>query len=130
MNTPAATRPPSALIAAVRRHPLASFFILTFLFSWGMRVPTIFLSWWPAPISFMAMFGPAFAAVAVLLLTGEQQKAASLFRSLFRWKMHPGWYSGGAAPAARADPRARSGQPAAVAAPRRVLSARCRCCQC
>ena len=92
MSTPAATRPPSVLIAAVRRHPLASFFILTFLFSWGARVPSIFLPNWPAPISFMAMFGPAFAAVAVLLMTGEQQKAASLFRSLFRWKAHPGWY--------------------------------------
>ena len=92
MNTPAATCPPSALIAAVRRHPLASFFILTFLFSWGVRVPSIFLPNWPAPISFMAMFGPAFAAVAVLIITGEQQKAASLFRSLFRWKAQPGWY--------------------------------------
>jgi len=93
MNTSAVTRHPSALIAAVRRHPLASFFILAFLLSWGLRVPIIFLPWWPAPVSFFAMFGPALAAIGVLLMTGEQQQARQLFKSLFQWKVNAGWYA-------------------------------------
>jgi len=80
-------------VCAARRHPLASFFILTFLFSSGLRIHTIFLTNWPPTVSFLAMFGPAFAALAVLIVTGEQRQVALLFRSLFQWKVNPGWYA-------------------------------------
>ncbi len=87
------TEAPHTLRAAVRRHPLISFFVFTFLYSWGVRVPTIFVPQWPAVLSFTAMFGPAFAAALVLLLSSEQKQAARLFRSLFQWRAAPQWYA-------------------------------------
>jgi proline iminopeptidase len=75
------------------RHPVATFFLFTFAFSWllwtapalGLRGPlgTVLL--------FTGVFGPAFAAAAVTHLTGGSLRA--WLRELVRVRAAPRWYA-------------------------------------
>ncbi len=79
------------LARLARQQPVLSFFLLAYLLSW--------LLWWPMaatgesrPLLALGSFGPT---VAALLLTGLMEGRAGLqrlLRSLFIWRVHPGWY--------------------------------------
>lgn len=84
--------PKTTPISIIRRHPLVSFFALAFLYSWICRVPAMILPGWPEVISFLSLLGPAFAALTVWLICGDQPRITEMFRSLFRWKVNLGWY--------------------------------------
>lgn len=73
----------------VRRHPLITFFVLAYAFSW-----------WPWPLYALGLspgaivgFGPFFAAVLVLALTGGKAAVMSLLRRMVRWRVAPLWYA-------------------------------------
>jgi hypothetical protein len=77
------------LVSAVRRHPLITFFVSAYVFSW-----------WPWPLYILGLaaspvigFGPFFAAVVVLALTGGKAGVVALLRRMVRWRVAPVWYA-------------------------------------
>jgi uncharacterized protein len=76
-------------MSVVRRHPLISFFVLAYAFSW-----------WPWPLYAFGLspspivgFGPFFAAVVVLALSGSKAGVMSLLRRMVRWRVAWLWYA-------------------------------------
>lgn len=74
------------------RHPLAFFFILAFIFTWGY----FWLIWAPLglPDSVIALggFGPAVSAVLVLAITSGKPGVLRLLRSMVHWRVGVQWY--------------------------------------
>src|SRR3712207_9057594 len=75
-------------MSAVRRYPLITFFVLAYLFSWWPW-PLYILGLTPSPI---IGFGPFFAAIVVLALTGGKAGVAALLRRMVRRRVAPGGY--------------------------------------
>ena len=75
--------------ALVKRHPLATFFVLAYALSWWAWIPYA-LGAFPNPI---ASFGPFLAAIVVLALTEGKAGLLGLFRRMIRWRVAPGWYA-------------------------------------
>ena len=76
-------------MSVVRRHPLIAFFVLAYAFSWWPW-PLYALKLSPSPI---VGFGPFFAAVVVLALTGGKAGVMILLRRMVRWRVAPLWYA-------------------------------------
>ena len=77
------------MLALIKRHPLATFFILAYALSWWAWILYAF-GLFPNPI---ASFGPFLAAVVVLALTEGKAGLGGLFRRMIRWRVPPGWYA-------------------------------------
>ena len=75
-------------MALIKRHPLATFFILAYALSWWAWILYAF-GLFPNPI---ASFGPFLAAIVVLALTEGKAGLLGLFRRMVRWRVSPGWY--------------------------------------
>jgi membrane protease YdiL (CAAX protease family) len=76
----------------VHRYPFWAFTIAAYAFSWTAWVIAF---WMPAPsislvLYHIAGFGPLFAALFILKLQGRSLRR--WLRSLFKWRLHPGWY--------------------------------------
>jgi hypothetical protein len=76
-------------ISTVRRYPLITFFVLAYLFSWW---PWLLYALGLAPSPIIG-FGPFFAAVVVLALTGGKAGVVALLRRMVRWRVAPVWYA-------------------------------------
>jgi membrane protease YdiL (CAAX protease family) len=77
------------MLALLKRHPLATFFVLAYALSWWAWILYAFgLS--PNPL---ASFGPFLAAIVVLALTEGKAGVSGLFRRMIRWRVPPGWYA-------------------------------------
>ncbi|HMI33876.1 MAG TPA: type II CAAX endopeptidase family protein [Propionibacteriaceae bacterium] len=73
----------------MKRHPLATFFVLAYALSWWAWILYAF-GLFPNPI---ASFGPFLAAIVVLALTEGKTGLLGLFRRMVRWRVSPGWYA-------------------------------------
>lgn len=76
-------------MSALRRHPLITFFVLAYVFSWW-PVPLYALGLSPSPI---ISFGPFLAAIVVLALTAGKAGVVALLRRMVRWRVRPVWYA-------------------------------------
>ena len=76
-------------MSALRRHPLITFFVLAYVFSWW-PVPLYALGLSPSPI---ISFGPFLAAIVVLALTAGKAGVVTLLRQMVRWRVRPVWYA-------------------------------------
>ena len=79
----------SRVSSVVKGHPLITFFLLAFAFSWwGWILFAIDLS--PTPI---ASFGPFLAALVVLAITRGKTGVVGLLRRMVRWRVGLRWYA-------------------------------------
>ena len=74
---------------AIRRHPLATFFLLSYAFSW-----------WPWPLYALGLApgyiigcGPFLAALVVLAITRGKGSIVGLLKAMVRWRVSPAWYA-------------------------------------
>ena len=73
----------------VRRHPLASFFVLAYALTWPL-IPLVSVS----PLwGFPALFGPALAALVVAALADGRAGVKDLLGRVVRWRVGAGWYA-------------------------------------
>jgi membrane protease YdiL (CAAX protease family) len=84
----------------MRQHPLASFFLIAYAFSWAMSVPFILAEWGILPnAQFYAVFfviksfGPALAAYIMIRLTAGRPGVLGLRASLLQWRAGWRWYA-------------------------------------
>src|SRR5829696_7709599 len=80
----------SSLLSVVKRHPLITFFVLTYALSW--------LAWpvWASglyPIAPVFSFAPFFAALVVLAVTHGKSGVGGLLRRMVRWRVELRWYA-------------------------------------
>ena len=75
-------------MSLVRRHPLATYFVLAFALAWWTW-PFVLINPESAP---MLPWSPIFAAVIVLAITEGRAAVMALLRSTFRWRVKPRWY--------------------------------------
>jgi len=80
----------------IRRHRLASFFLLAFAISWSLDALVLHLgmepSWTRWIISgFLSALGPAIAAGVVISASGDSIR--SWLAGVLRWRVHPKWYA-------------------------------------
>jgi membrane protease YdiL (CAAX protease family) len=75
--------------SAVRRRPLAAFFVLAYAFSWWPFILYTLTGSGPTILS----CGPFLAAVAVLALTSGRDGIKALFRSMRRWRVPVRWWA-------------------------------------
>ena len=76
------------------------FFVVAFGFTWGVQLPALLATWGLTqgpperflPLSGLGAFGPLVAAVVAARAEGQPGGVRDLFRSLGRWRVHPGWY--------------------------------------
>jgi membrane protease YdiL (CAAX protease family) len=78
----------NALIAIIKRHPLASYFILAYAFSWTM-VALISVSF---VFALLALFGPALAAILVTGIGEGRSGVDKLLRRVVLWQVGIAWY--------------------------------------
>jgi uncharacterized protein len=68
---------------AIKRYPLASYFVLAYVFAWSLvlltRVSLLF--------GFLALFGPATAAIIVTTSTDGRAGVRALFQRLAIWRV-------------------------------------------
>src|SRR5215218_3644616 len=80
----------SSLLSVVKRHPLITFFVLTYALSW--------LAWpvWASglyPIAPVFSFAPFLAALVVLAITLGKSGVGGLLRRMVRWRVGIRWYA-------------------------------------
>ncbi len=76
----------------LRQRPLLSFFVLTYLISWGFWIPMSVTGSAGGPFQIIGTFGPALAAVITSLAFGGWDRLTSLLKRLLIWRVHVGWY--------------------------------------
>ena len=89
---------PTDMTSSPRRT--APFFLLTFALTWGLQLPGVlaqrgFLPGDPdsyMPLVGLGIFGPLVAATVLTHREGGKAAVRELFRGLFKWRVHPGWY--------------------------------------
>lgn|GEM_PF-4041271 len=87
----------------IKRCPLASFFGITFFFTWSLiaviivsmrhgqdptQMPPQFLL-----LALVAGMGPSLAGIAVTSVTGEKGSSRALLARLGHWRVNAGWYA-------------------------------------
>src|SRR5215208_4302447 len=77
-------------MSLVKRHPIITFFVLTYALSW--------LAWplWASglyPIAPVFSFAPFLAALVVLAVTHGKSGVGGLLRRMVRWRVGLRWYA-------------------------------------
>jgi uncharacterized protein len=78
--------------AWIRRHPVASFFVLAYAITWLAWLPNIlgYQGELGQVLMMIAQFGPAIAALFLAWYSGTSFR--SWARSIVRWRVNPWWY--------------------------------------
>jgi membrane protease YdiL (CAAX protease family) len=84
------------VVAAVRRHPLGAFYLLTFALSWAYWVPDVLAGGHRS--HFPGLLGPAIAAIVITGLTRGRAGLRDLGSRMLRWRVPARWYLAAAAP--------------------------------
>lgn len=81
---------PAPLVA---RHPIAAYFALAYLFSWGLWLPIVlgYQGTFREVLFIAGIFGPALAGAAATRLSGRSVRA--WLRGIVRWRVPGRWYA-------------------------------------
>ena len=74
------------------RHPLVSFFLLAFAFTWGYFWLILVPLNLPGPLFALGAAGPTVSAFLVLALTSGKPGVLRLLRSMVHWRVGVQWY--------------------------------------
>lgn len=100
MNAASAPARPTRRPHALARHPLVSYFLITFVFSWLVFLPgplTYYgvLGLGPQLIGYLAiagLLGPTLAGFVMSAATGGAAGVGDLLRRMVLWRVGVGWY--------------------------------------
>ena len=84
------------VIGTARRHPLATYLVLTFAVSWGCWVPLALAGGTGSHLP--GLVGPGVAGVATAALLGGREATGRLVRRIVRWRVGVRWYLAALAP--------------------------------
>lgn len=76
------------LVGLVQRYPLVSFFVLAYLFAWGL----VLLTGVSLAFGFLALFGPAAAAIIVAACVEGRAGVRALLARVAIWRVDLRWY--------------------------------------
>lgn len=76
------------LVGLVQRYPLVSFFVLAYLFAWGL----VLLTGVSLAFGFLALFGPAAAALIVTACAEGRAGIGALLGRVAIWRVGLRWY--------------------------------------
>ncbi len=82
----------SRLRAWIARHPLLTFFLLSYALTWPFMIVDAFGSL-PFVLWIPMGYGPAFAAIIVAAATEGKGSVRALLRRLLVWRVGPQWYA-------------------------------------
>jgi uncharacterized protein len=86
------------MVPQIRRHPVATFFLLAFLLTWAVWVPRaaasqgLLASDLPSVVGQVSTWAPAVAALLAAALTGGRAAVGELGSRLVRWRVGWRWY--------------------------------------
>jgi len=84
-------------MSLIRRHPLLSYFLLAYFFTWAIEVPIMLAGrgiidfHLPLALEALAAFGPFAAAIVVLGLNSGKIGVSNLLASLVKWRVPGIW---------------------------------------
>jgi len=84
-------------MSLLRRFPLAAYFLLAYLLTWGIEIPGLLRArgmvavQLPEWLEALSAFGPMLAALLVLWLVGDTRGIRRLLASLGRWRVSWLW---------------------------------------
>jgi uncharacterized protein len=78
----------NTIISAIKRHPLVAYFILAYSLAW-MLIPLMSVS---LAFGFLALFGPALAAILITRVAEGPEGLKELWRRTLLWKVKPSSY--------------------------------------
>jgi membrane protease YdiL (CAAX protease family) len=82
----------------LRARPLASYFILAYLISWGIEIPValsvrgLLGAGVPTSLHYLAGYGPMLAAIFITGLTQGKSGLQDLLRRMAKWRVRPVWW--------------------------------------
>jgi membrane protease YdiL (CAAX protease family) len=86
------SEPQSGVRGWIKRHPVASFFVLAYAITWLAWLPDIlgYRGDLGQVLTMIAQFGPALAALVLARYSGASVR--TWLRSIVRWRVAPRWY--------------------------------------
>jgi membrane protease YdiL (CAAX protease family) len=95
----------TALVENLRRHPVVSYFVIAFAFSWAIWIPMAVINMrvyqaTPWPTHFPAMLGPVVAALVMSAIVGGRMGVKDLLSRMVRWRVAGRWYLAALSPLA------------------------------
>jgi uncharacterized protein len=84
-------------MSVIRNHPLLSYFLLAYLYTWAIELPMLLAArgyldlHMPMALEALAGFGPFAAALTVLQLTRGSAGIRELVSNLTNWRVPAGW---------------------------------------
>jgi len=78
-----------SVLEPVKRHPLTAFFVLSYALTWPLIPLVSFSPLWGFP----ALFGPALAAMIVVVASGGRAGLRDLMGRMARWRVGARWYA-------------------------------------
>lgn len=99
LTTPPA-QPGSAPYGLLARHPLVSYFLIAFAFSWLMFLPGLLTYYGVLSLSLQivrslaiaGLLGPTLSGLIMTAVTEGRPGIGGLLRRIVRWRVGPRWY--------------------------------------
>ena len=91
----------SAIRSFLRRRPLVGYFLLTFLISWAILIPAVYVflqlqvetyPWWLLLLGMPGAYGPSIAAVIMAGVLEGKSGVRRLLSKFLIWRVHLTWY--------------------------------------
>ena len=88
----------NSLVSLLKRHAVIAYFILAYAISWAVELPlAASAQGWlqtpvPAPLHYLASFGPMLSALIVTAATEGSPGIRQLLAELLKWRVGLGWF--------------------------------------